>query len=159
MLCGFLESFKSNRPYVDTVVNSGIWLNVECNIGILSASLPLLRPLFSKTFPSIRSKFSRSSNVRYGTGSRRLPDNEKNPRSSTLGSSQASGGIYQGTGKGQKAWYDHGVSTMATKNEENASDCSQEEMVPMGKIAVRHDLDWEARDNESRTETAAQHAS
>ncbi len=37
---------------------------------------------------------------------------------------------------------------MATKNDEASSDCSREEMVPMGKIAVRHELEWEARGRE-----------
>ena len=30
---------------VGTIVDAGIWINVECNIGIVSACLPVLRPL------------------------------------------------------------------------------------------------------------------
>ncbi|KAL8865103.1 MAG: hypothetical protein Q9174_007068, partial [Haloplaca sp. 1 TL-2023] len=30
----------------------GLWINVECNIGIHSACLPILRPLFSTKYPS-----------------------------------------------------------------------------------------------------------
>ncbi|KAL8956211.1 MAG: hypothetical protein Q9183_006379, partial [Haloplaca sp. 2 TL-2023] len=33
-------------------VSVGLWINVECNIGILSACLPILRPLFSTKYPS-----------------------------------------------------------------------------------------------------------
>ena len=71
----------------DSAIDAGIWLDVEVDIGILSASLPMLRPLFTKVFPSgFRSRFSRSRNVRYGTGSQRLRDLEKDDntgRSST----------------------------------------------------------------------------
>ncbi|KAL9008396.1 MAG: hypothetical protein Q9173_006474 [Seirophora scorigena] len=35
-----------------TSVSVGVWVNVECNIGILSACLPILRPLFSTKYPS-----------------------------------------------------------------------------------------------------------
>ncbi|KAL8955727.1 MAG: hypothetical protein Q9193_006528, partial [Seirophora villosa] len=47
------------EPLPDTIVNSGIWLNVEVGIGIFSGCLPLLRPLCSRAFPSqLRSRFS-----------------------------------------------------------------------------------------------------
>ncbi|KAL9048080.1 MAG: hypothetical protein Q9206_006257 [Seirophora lacunosa] len=35
-----------------TSVSVGVWVNVECNIGILSACLPILRPLFTTKYPS-----------------------------------------------------------------------------------------------------------
>lgn len=35
-----------------TSVSVGVWVNVECNIGILSACLPILRPLFSTKYNS-----------------------------------------------------------------------------------------------------------
>ena len=35
---------------------------------------------------------------------------------------------------------------MASKQESIGGGSSQEEMVPMGQIAVRHDLNWEAKD-------------
>ncbi|KAI4202070.1 MAG: hypothetical protein LQ350_002859 [Teloschistes chrysophthalmus] len=35
-----------------TSTNVGVWVNVECNIGILSACLPILRPLFSTKYAS-----------------------------------------------------------------------------------------------------------
>ncbi|KAL8650348.1 MAG: hypothetical protein Q9210_003872 [Variospora velana] len=34
-----------------TSISVGVWVNVECNIGILSACLPILRPLFSTKYP------------------------------------------------------------------------------------------------------------
>lgn len=121
----------------------------------------MLRPLLSKTVPStLRSRFSRSRN---GAGSQRLPDVEKQSnsntgRSSTLvgsnGVSSGGGGrgskVYLGgsVGKSHKSWYDTAVSAMASKNDhrDGGSEGSQEEMVPMGKIAVRHELDWESRE-------------
>ncbi|KAL8866696.1 MAG: hypothetical protein Q9174_006145, partial [Haloplaca sp. 1 TL-2023] len=33
-------------------ISVGLWINVECNIGILSACLPILRPLFSTKYPT-----------------------------------------------------------------------------------------------------------
>lgn len=35
-----------------TSVSVGLWVDVECNIGILSACLPIMRPLFSTKYPS-----------------------------------------------------------------------------------------------------------
>ena len=35
-----------------TSISVGVWVNVECNIGILSACLPILRPLFSTKYSS-----------------------------------------------------------------------------------------------------------
>ena len=119
----------------------------------------MLRPLLSKTLPStLRSRFSRSRN---GAGSQRLPDVEKQSntgRSSTLvgsnGVSSGGGGrgskIYLGgsVGKSHKSWYDTAVSAMASKidNRDGGSEGSQEEMVPMGKIAVRQEVDWETKE-------------
>ncbi|KAL9607322.1 MAG: hypothetical protein Q9167_007756, partial [Letrouitia subvulpina] len=40
-----------------TGVSVGIWVNVECNIGIVSACLPILRPLFTKKYPSSPAAF------------------------------------------------------------------------------------------------------
>ena len=94
----------------------------------------------------MRSKFSRSHTSRYGTGSQRLPDTDKNPQSSTLGSGNVSAGVYGGKNKNHKSWFDNGASRMASDPEGTGGDSSQEEMVPMGRIAVRHDLEWEAKD-------------
>ncbi|KAI4240047.1 MAG: hypothetical protein LQ352_007732 [Teloschistes flavicans] len=53
-----------------TSTNVGVWINVECNIGILSACLPILRPLFSTKYAS--SPVSRLTRlVRTITGSSR----------------------------------------------------------------------------------------
>ncbi|KAI4160884.1 MAG: hypothetical protein LQ342_005310 [Letrouitia transgressa] len=35
-----------------TIVNAGIWINVECNLGVVSACLPVMRPLV-KVFPAL----------------------------------------------------------------------------------------------------------
>ena len=94
----------------------------------------------------MRSKLSRSRTSRYGMGSQRLPDSEKNPRSGTLGSGNVSAGVYGGKSKTHKSWLDNRVSKMASKQEGGGGDSRQEEMVPMGRIAVRHDLNWEAKD-------------
>ncbi|KAI4162877.1 MAG: hypothetical protein LQ342_003594 [Letrouitia transgressa] len=40
-----------------TGISVGIWVNVECNIGIVSACLPILRPLFTEKYPSSPAAF------------------------------------------------------------------------------------------------------
>ncbi|KAL8838662.1 MAG: hypothetical protein Q9176_004902 [Flavoplaca citrina] len=76
-----------------STVSSGIWLNVELSVGILSVSLPLMRPLVSRAIPSqIRARFTKSH-----TGIHRLQDVEglnggaRAPHSKGL----SEGGIYQ----------------------------------------------------------------
>ncbi|KAL8766982.1 MAG: hypothetical protein Q9209_006394 [Squamulea sp. 1 TL-2023] len=47
--------FLSELQFSDATYTSasvGVWVNVECNIGVLSACLPILRPLFSKKYAS-----------------------------------------------------------------------------------------------------------
>ena len=43
-----------------TIVDAGIWINVECNIGIVSACLPIMRPLLNRVPKSFTSRFSES---------------------------------------------------------------------------------------------------
>lgn len=129
-------------------INPGTWLNVELAIGIVSACLPLLRPLFTRKFRSrLLSRFSRS-----GTdGSHRILNANSNgfaARSKTL----ENGGIYTGGGikRQPKSWYTNTVSTGAGKSELRTSEeGSQEGMVLMGAIQVRHDLKWEQEDERS----------
>ncbi|KAL9594894.1 MAG: hypothetical protein Q9219_006771 [cf. Caloplaca sp. 3 TL-2023] len=144
-----------------TVVNSGLWLNVELAIGILSASLPLMRPLVSGAFPSeIRSRFSRSRT----TGSQRLPEDKTPHRrhgsnSYALSASRTgkaldddddrAGDVYAGGGGGKrKGWLGNLVSE--AKGTRRADDAESGEgsgsevgMVPMGGIRVTRDVEWE----------------
>ncbi|KAL9637068.1 MAG: hypothetical protein Q9204_002010 [Flavoplaca sp. TL-2023a] len=121
-----------------STVSSGIWLNVELSVGILSVSLPLMRPLVSRAIPSqTRTRFTKSH-----TGTHRLQDVEglngraRAPHSQGLSES----GIYQGQSKRQqKSWYNTGTHVTGRHSEEG----SEEDMVPMGKIQVRHELEWE----------------
>lgn len=51
---------------IGTIVDAGIWLNVECNLGIVCACLPIMRPFFrlaGSSFSSIRSRIRK-----YGGG-------------------------------------------------------------------------------------------
>ncbi|KAI4283843.1 MAG: hypothetical protein L6R38_001890 [Xanthoria sp. 2 TBL-2021] len=147
----FLARSLTTAPY-DTTVSSGIWLNVEISIGILSASLPSMRPLFSRAIPSqIRSRFSKSRH----TGTQRLQDVEgvnsgkisgsRGPHSKGLSDS----GIYQGQNKQQphKSWYNAGARVTSKRtgrhSEGGSEEGSEEDMVPMGKIHVKHDMEWE----------------
>ncbi|KAI4114152.1 MAG: hypothetical protein LQ338_008046, partial [Usnochroma carphineum] len=140
----FLAQLDYNDlPY--TIVNSAIWINVEVAIGIVSASLPIMRPLVSRAFPSqIRSRFTRSRNA----GSQHLHDNHANgSRSRALDNS----GVYAGGGsKKHKTWYNNVSTGKATKTDDGESgQGSEEDMVPMGKIQVRHDVEWEQEETQS----------
>ena len=118
----------------------------------------MLRPLLSKNLPStVRSLFSSKRNTHYASGSQRLPDIEKEGntgRSSTLvgnngrNGSDEGGKVYQG-GKSQKTWYTPAVSAMGSKHDDRGSEGSQEEMVPVGQIGVRYEVDWDTKDSVS----------
>ncbi|KAL9021485.1 MAG: hypothetical protein Q9185_001278 [Variospora sp. 1 TL-2023] len=160
--------FLSKLNYDDisyTIVNSAIWLNVEVAIGIVSGCLPLFRPLCTRAFSSqLRSRFSQYRGT--NSGSQRLPDhhhhhrqspspfalgknnnnnkkkNKTNQKSaSTIGSGLAStGGGGGGDGddwglRRNRSWYGNAAAATAEGG-------SEEDMVPMGKIQVRYDVEW-----------------
>lgn len=134
----------------DSSVSASLWLDVEIAIGIVSGSLPLMRPLF--THPSTSRILSRFSRSRVSTGSERLPDGQQ--PSDRVSSSRSKGlhssGVYAGGGKqqqqqGQKSWWDQSVSTKAFGSRLEGAEAerrSVKDMVPMGRIQVRHDLEW-----------------
>ncbi|KAL8896453.1 MAG: hypothetical protein Q9192_003087 [Flavoplaca navasiana] len=139
-----LHGLNRNDPTY-TTTHPGIWLNVELSIGILSASLPLMRPLVSRA--KIRSRFSKSRK----TGSYRLQDvegpnagissNSRAPHSKGLSDS----GVYQGQNKRQpyKSWYNAGTYISSNGDGRHSKEGSEEGIVPMGKIHVKHDLEQE----------------
>ena len=117
------------------------------DIGILSVCLPMLRPVITKVFPDgFRSRFSRSRTSGNSAGSQRLQDLEKEDTTgrantvagSTGGSRNAN--IYSGGVKTHNTWYAKGG-----RSNDGGSEGSQEEMVPMGLIAVRQDVDWDTK--------------
>ncbi|KAL8820355.1 MAG: hypothetical protein Q9223_001404 [Gallowayella weberi] len=142
-----------------TIVNSAIWLNVEIAIGILSASLPLMRPLVSRAFPSqLRSRLTGSRT----TGSQRIQDlsakgklsgSRNGKHSHTKGLSDS--GIYAGQGRKQphKSWYNNIAVAKSSKGtmDRGSEGGSEEDMVPMGKIQVRHDVEWEQEQHPGTT--------
>lgn len=143
--------FLAELDYNDisyTIINSAIWIDVELAIGIVSACLPLMRPLATRAFPTeIRSRFYRSGP---STGSHRLPDSQGHRKSgSRVNAIGSDGGIYAGGsgvgGKkgGPKSWYNNISAVTRTVDGDGGGDGSEEDMVPMGKIQVRHDLEWE----------------
>ena len=126
----------------------------------------MLRPIFTKAFPSgLRYPFSRGRSTRYGTGSQRLPDLEKSGHSNSgrpntlAGSTNGGGGeggvgvnktpnIYMGGGKAHRTWFNTAVAGKGSEHhDDQGSEGSWEEMVPMGRIMVRHDLDSETKDS------------
>ena len=88
--------------------------------------------------------------MRYGVGPQPFQDLEKEAntgRSTTLVGSNDRGhnnSVYSGRTKSHNTWY-----TVGSKRDEQGSQGSQEEMVPIGRIAVKHDVDWDAKDGAS----------
>ncbi|KAL8636441.1 MAG: hypothetical protein Q9228_006165, partial [Teloschistes exilis] len=75
-----------------TSTNVGVWVNVECNIGILSACLPILRPLFSTKYAS--SPVSRLTRlVRTITGSSRSNGSGSNSSNACSSSNDPEKGV------------------------------------------------------------------
>ncbi|KAL8715451.1 MAG: hypothetical protein Q9220_000785 [cf. Caloplaca sp. 1 TL-2023] len=72
--------------------------------------------------------------------------NSYSARSKTL----ENGGIYAGGGskRQQKSWFSNAVSTTGAGRSElrDGEEESQETVVPMGKIQVKHDLEWKQED-------------
>ncbi|KAL9585101.1 MAG: hypothetical protein Q9212_001727 [Teloschistes hypoglaucus] len=157
----FLVEFNVNDASY-SVVNAGIWLNVEIAIGILSASLPLMRPLFNRAFPSqVRSRFSRSRNTH---GSQRLTDgpnpsnanassgqsHSRNNKSARIKSMEDAENIYVG-GDGKRTnrdWYSAAAAPKRGKgggmgDTTTSEEGSEEDIIPMGKIQVRREIEWE----------------
>lgn len=108
-----------------------------------------MRPLATRAFPTeIRSRFYRSGP---STGSHRLPDGNNGHRKSgsRINAIGSDGGIYAGGAKkgGPKSWYNNiSVGTRMVDGDGSGGgggEGSEEDMVPMGKIQVRHDLEWE----------------
>ena len=58
-----------------TVVEAGLWINIECNLGIVCACLPIMRPLFRAISPmaSVRSYLWKYSRGTSRTASTREP--------------------------------------------------------------------------------------
>lgn len=141
----------------DTAIDLGIWIAVEIGLGIVSGCLPVMRPLFSGTFPSqVRSRFSKYSKSRT-TGSQRLPDSNDPSSNSSSKPKQSSrininrldsGDIYSGPAhKKQRSWYNNVKAAGRTKDDVESGQGSEEEIIPMGRIQVKHDLkhdvEWE----------------
>ncbi|KAL8758636.1 MAG: hypothetical protein Q9184_003863, partial [Pyrenodesmia sp. 2 TL-2023] len=133
-----------------SAIDLAIWITVEIGIGIISGCLPVMRPLFSGAFPSqIRSRFSKYSKSR-STGSQRLPDsNDPSSNSSSKPKLSSrininrldSGDIYSGPAhKKQRSWYNNVNAAGRTRDDVESGQGSEEEIIPMGRIGVKHDL-------------------
>ncbi|CAO1599700.1 hypothetical protein XANCAGTX0491_003416 [Xanthoria calcicola] len=100
----------------DSVTSSGIWLNVELSIGIVSACLPLLRPLFSRALSSqLRSRFSKSR-----TGSHRLQDLEASNGNGHSNGKNVSSGSGAGGGHQRGSAKAHGLAGKGSSGQHHA---------------------------------------
>lgn len=133
---------------IGTVVHLAIWINVECNIGIVCTCLPVMRTLVQKLQPLfLRSHFSRSRSG-YGSqkGSTRLTDSEnsrisqkKTVTSTVEGVGTPRKSMDKGGSKGKNnSWFSN---KRPLRNDDDMMG-SMEEMVPIGQIAVQHDIEW-----------------
>ena len=99
-----------------------------------------MRPVVSRAFPSrVRSYFSRSSR---NDGSQRLddPSNKNSASSGSKGQHRASN-VYVGGVQSHKAWYNKSVVTSG--GGESGVEGSNEDIIPLGQIGVRSDVEWE----------------
>ena len=121
---------------------------MECNIGIVSACLPVMGPLLKMHFVSkLSSGFSslRKSN----RGSSRLSDEEQLPsislddeaRKVYLNDQQRAPRVYNGSRKNE-TWYSVSSEPVGRHDNKNVR-VQNAEMIPQGQIAVRHDVLWE----------------
>lgn len=127
---------------------AGLWILVECNIGIVSACLPVMGPLLKMHFVGkLSSGFSslRKSN----RGSSRLSDEERLPsinlddevRKEYPNDHRRAPRVYNGSRKNE-TWYS--VSSEPVGRHDNKNVKVQDvETIPQGQIAVRHDVLWE----------------
>ncbi|KAL8927223.1 MAG: hypothetical protein Q9208_002399 [Pyrenodesmia sp. 3 TL-2023] len=149
-----------------SAVDLGIWIIVEIGLGIVSGCLPVMRPLFSGAFTSqIRSRFSKYSKSR-STGSHRLPDSNDPSSNSSSKPKHASRininrldseNIYSGPAhKKQRSWYNNVNAAGRTREDVESGQGSEEEIIPMGKIQVKHDLkhdvEWEQEEHGPKVE-------
>ena len=111
-----------------------------------------MRPLCSRAIPSqirsqVRSLFFHSRH----SGTHRLEDAERVNSGATSGARPphskglSDSGIYQGQNKQQphKSWYNAGARVSSKKTGRHSEEGSEEDMVPMGRIHVKRDLEWE----------------
>ena len=105
----------------------------------------LVQRLYSSSF---RSRFSRSHSSYNGQkGSQRLTDDEgsrlsqkRTVTSTAEGARKSQRSLDIGGLSGvQKSWFS---GTKGSRNDSEVRGSMEEEMVPVGKITVRHDLEW-----------------
>ena len=128
---------------------ANLWILVECNVGIVSACLPTMRPLLNTPFAAkLTSCFSRTRQSSQGSG--RLSDEEQLSAGSMDCESrqaypddyhQPLSTVYKGP-KRNETWYSVS-SEQASKQDRESVRAQDMEMVFQGQIAVRHDVLWE----------------
>lgn len=127
---------------------AGLWILVECNIGIVSACLPVMGPLLKMHFVNKLSPGFSSLRKSKGESSR-LSDEEQ-PSSINLDDEvrkeypndhRRAPRVYTGSRKNE-TWYS--VSSEPVGRHDNKNVRVQDvEIIPQGQIAVRHDVLWE----------------
>ena len=127
---------------------AGLWILVECNIGIVSACLPVMGPLLKMHFVSkLSSGFS--SLHKSNRGSSRLSDEEQPPSTSLdeevrkeyPNDHRRAPRVYNGSRKNE-TWYSVSSEPVGRHHSKNVR-LQDVEMIPQGQIAVRHDVLWE----------------
>ena len=100
-ICSYQGSNLRAHHLLGTIVNAGIWINIETNLGIVCACLPTLRPLllhvspffsnlsgsYSSSNKSLQPPKSDSSELKAGRGNH--SDINTGPYDSKFGSSRA----------------------------------------------------------------------
>lgn len=132
---------------IGSVIHLAIWINVECNIGIVCTCLPVMRTLLQRLDPVIfHSRVSRSRGGSTGQkGSQRLTDDEENSRISqkkTVTSTIEGVGMPLESLERRFSRHHTWLPGKRSNKIDTETTGSMEEMVPVGNITVQHDIEW-----------------
>lgn len=132
--------------HVDLFVNIAIWVNIECNVGIVSACIPAMRPLFNMPFFANARSLIRGSTLNpLGKGSSRtLHASKKTPTSIKIngeaGEMSTKRSAYGHIRRGEKnpSWY---TTAVGGNDIQHKDGILEDDRIPLGRIAVRYEIE------------------
>lgn len=129
-------------------VNIAIWVNIESNIGIVSACIPAMRPLFNLPFFTNARSLIRGSAINpLGKGSSRtlpLHASKKIPSSIKVNgeagemSTKRSGYGHIKRGEKHTSWY---AAAVGGTDIQHKDEILEDDRIPLGRIAVRYEIE------------------
>lgn len=132
-----------------SLVDFVIWVNVECNIGIVSACIPAMRPLFNMPyFANARSRIFRSAAPPHrGESSQSLQGfNGVSGSHGTIRKTSVRRHGYGHIRGGEKhsSWY---LAAVEGEDERYRKDNPENNQVPLGRNSVKHEIELSHENN------------